>query len=95
MEHKKLAKFIISHEIFIISHGILPIFAPELYHIYMFFATTKKLSINVESLHFQMFSTKCHKYEIDKRNGHRRLRTSHGKVMEKYFIESVGTLYPL
>ena len=31
-------------------------FAPKLYHMCMSFATTKKLSIDVESPHFPMFS---------------------------------------
>ena len=59
MEHAKLAK----------SHGILLSvmefnnFAPELYEVCMFFANTKKLTIHVESLHFPMFSAKCHKCE--------------------------------
>ena len=34
-------------------------FAPELYQICMLFATTTKLSIDVESPHFLMFSAKC------------------------------------
>ena len=57
-----------------------------------FFATTKKLSINVESLLFPRFSAKCHKSKIDKRNGHGKLRYGHGKVMEKYLVKSVRTL---
>ena len=51
----------------------------------MFFATTKKLSIDVENMHFLRFSTKCCEYKKEKRNGH-------GKVMDKYFVKSVGTL---
>ena len=33
-----------------------------------------------------MFSAKCRECAIEKRNGH-------GKVMEEYFVKSVGTLY--
>ena len=34
-------------------------FAPELYQMCMFFASTKNLSINVDSLHFLTFSAIC------------------------------------
>ena len=68
-----------------ISHGILLI-CPELYQIWTFFATTKKLSINVESPHFPTFSAK------KKRDCHGKSRNCQGKVMEKYFVKSVGTL---
>ena len=60
-----------------ISHGILP----NLY----FFVTTKKLSSDLESLHFPRFFAKHCECKIGKRDGH-------GKVMEKYFFKSVGTL---
>ena len=50
----------------------------------MFFATTKKLLIDVESLHFLKFPQNC-ECKIAKRN-------VHGKFMEKYFVKSVGTL---
>ena len=68
-------------------------FATESYQIYMLFATTKKLSIDVESQHFLMFSVKCRKCKIEKRDGHEKLRNGHGKVMEKSLKTiSVGTL---
>ena len=51
----------------------------------MFFATTKKLSIELESPHFQMFLAKPQECKINKRDGH-------GKVMEKYVVKSVGSL---
>ena len=38
-----------------------------------------------------MFSAKCSECKIEKRDGHGKLRTGHGKVMEKYFVKSVGT----
>ena len=60
-------------------------FAPELYQICMFFATTKKLSNDIDSPHFLIFSTKHPKCKINKRDGH-------GKVMDKYFVKSVGRL---
>ena len=63
-------------------------FVPKLYQI----CTLKKLSIDVESSHFLMFSAKCHKYKIKKRDGHGKSRNGHGKVMEKYFVKFVGTL---
>ena len=80
MQHEKLAK----------SHGILLLvkefyqFCPILYKICMFFATTKKLSINVESLHFPTFCAKHRECKIDKRDDHEKLRNSHRKVTEKY-----------
>ena len=83
MAHEKLAK----------SHGILLSvmelyyqswnfnFAPEVCHICLFFATTKKLSINVESPHFPTFSAKRSDCKIEKREGHGKLRNCHVKVM--------------
>ena len=72
-------------------------FAPELYQIYMsFFATTKKLSINVESPHFPMFSAKCRECKIEKRDSYGKLRNDNIQmVMEKSWksILSVGTWY--
>ena len=44
-----------------------------------------KISSNIESPHFLTFSLKRRKLKIGERNGH-------GKVMEKYFVKSVGTL---
>ena len=57
-----------------------------------FFVTAKKLSRNLECLHFPMFSAKCRKQKIGKRDGHGKSRNGHGKVMEKYFVKYVGTL---
>ena len=57
-----------------------------------FFATTEKLSIHVESPHFLVFSAKCGECKTEKRDGHGKLRNGRGKVMEKYFVKSVGTL---
>ena len=64
----------------------------KLYQICVFFATTKKLSIDVERPYFPMFSTKCHECKIDEKDGHGKLRNGHGTVMDKYFVKSVGTL---
>ena len=58
-------------------------FALKMYQICMLFATTKKLGINVESLYFPMFSIKCSKCKIAKRDGHGRLISGHEKIMEK------------
>ena len=56
-------------------------FAPEFYHIlYVFFATTKDLSIDVEIFHFLMLSEKCCECKIKKIDGHRKLRNGHGKI---------------
>ena len=67
-------------------------FAPKFDQICMFFVTGKKLSSNLESPLFPMFSTKCRECNIGKRNGHGKSRNGHGKVKEKYFVKSVGTL---
>ena len=58
-----------------------------------FFVTIKKLTSNLESLHFLMFSAKCRVCKIGKTDGHAKSRNGHGKVMEKYFVKYVGTLY--
>ena len=82
MEHAKLAK----------SHGILLSvmefdqfclqIIPNLY----VFTTTRKLSIGVES------PQNAANAKIKKRDGHGKLKNGNGKVMEKYFVKSVGTL---
>ena len=58
----------------------------------MFFVTAKKLSSNLESTHFLMFSTKCRECKIGKRDGHGKSRNGHEKVLEKYVVKYVGTL---
>ena len=58
-------------------------FAPKLYYICTFFATTKKININVESLYFPTFSAKCHMYKVETRDGHGKLRNGPGKLIEK------------
>ena len=70
------------------SHGILLSviefyqFCPQMYQSCMFFATTKKLTIDLESLHFATCSVKCRICKITKRDGHEKLTNVHGKVME-------------
>ena len=39
-----------------------------------------------------MFSAKCRKWKIGKRDGHGKSRNGHGKVMEKYVVKYVRTL---
>ena len=39
-----------------------------------------------------MFSAKHRESEIKEKNGHGESRNSHGEVMERYFVKSVGTL---
>ena len=63
--------------------------APKLYKICMFLVTTEKLSICVESQHFLVYSAKCRKCKMEKRDGHGKLKNCHGK----YFVKSVGTLF--
>ena len=60
-----------------------------------FFATTKNSSIDVESLYFPTFSqisAKCCKYKLRREAVMEKSRNGQGKVMEKYFVKSVGTL---
>ena len=57
-------------------------FDPKLCQICIFLVPTKKFSSYLESLYFLMFSAKCRECKI-----------IHGKVMEKYFVKSVGTLF--
>ena len=56
------------------------------------FPITKKLGIDVQSLRFPTFSAQRCECKSDKRDGHGKLRNTHGKVMEKYFVKPVGTL---
>ena len=39
-----------------------------------------------------VFSGKYRECKIEKRDGHGKLRNGHGKVMDKYFVKSMGTL---
>ena len=61
-------------------------------NLYFFWVTTKKLGRDLESLHFRSFSAKCHKFKIRERDGHGKSRNGHGKVIEKYFVNSVRIL---
>ena len=88
MEHEKLPKVMKFWD----QSWNLTNFAPNCYQICMFFVTVKKLSSNLESPHFPMFSAKCRECKFGKRNGHGNSRNGHGKVMEKYFVKYVGTL---
>ena len=65
-------------------------FDPELYQICkknLVTTITKKLSDDLESLHFLTFPTKRHECKIGKRDGHGKSRNGHGKVSEKYFVK--------
>ena len=76
MEHEKLAK----------SHRIL-LYVMEFYQF-----SSQMVHNFLESPHFPIFFTKCHKCKIDKRDGLGKLRNGHVKVMDKCFVKSVGTL---
>ena len=52
----------------------------------------KKLSSDLESPHFLTLSANYLEYIIGERDGHGKSRNGHGKVIEKYFVKSVGTL---
>ena len=54
-----------------ISHGILPILPPNCTKFVFFFAITKKLSSDLESLHFGMLCGEC---KIGKRDGHEKIK---------------------
>ena len=71
---------------FVISHGILPILPLNCTKCVRFMPP---LSINVGSPHFP---PKHQEGKLDERDGHGKLRNSHGKVMHKYFVKSVETL---
>ena len=58
----------------------------------MFFATAKKLSIDVERVNFPMFSAKFYKCKINNKYGHGKLRNGYIKIMGKYLVKSVGSL---
>ena len=79
MEYEKLAK---SH-VMLLSVMELYQFCPKMYQVCVIFGATKKLSIDVESLHFRTFSTKRRECKIMKRDGHEKLTNGHGKVMKK------------
>ena len=66
-------------------------FCPKFYQM----VTTKKLGNNLESLHFPIFSAKCPECKNGERVGHGKSGNGHGKVIEKYFVKSVGTLIML
>ena len=57
-----------------------------------FLVTTTKLSSDLESLHFLIFSAKCRQCKVRKRDGHGKSRNDNGKFIEQYFVKSVGTL---
>ena len=67
-------------------------FGSRFYQICIFFVTTKKLSSDLESRYCPTFSAKCLECKFRKREGHGKSRNGHGKVMDKYFVKSVGTL---
>ena len=74
-----------------ISHGILPILPPNCVK-FVNFLSPKKLSSYLEILQFPTFSGKCRECKTGNRDVHGKSRNCHGKVMEKYFVNSVGTL---
>ena len=76
----------------VVSHEILPILARKCTKFVCFFATSKKLSIDVESLRFPTYSAKCRECKIAKRDDYGKLTNGHGKVMEKNIVKSLGTL---
>ena len=67
-------------------------FCPQFVLNLFFLVTTKKLSSGLESLHVLTFSEKRCKFKIGETDGHEKSRNGHGKVIEKYFLKSVGTL---
>ena len=89
MEHEKMTK---SHGLFFfISHGIVPVLSPNCTNfLWFFFATTKKLNIDVESPQIPTFSANQRECKINRRDGHGKLRNGHGEVMDKYFVNYVG-----
>ena len=76
----------------VMSHWILPILPQNYVKFLLFFVTTKKLSSNLESLHFSTFSAKCCECKIGKKDGYGKSRNGGGKVIDKYFVKCLGTL---
>ena len=70
-------------------------FDPKLCQICIWFVPTKKFSSDLESPHFPMFSAKCRESKIGGKIGRGTSRSGQGKVREKYFVKSVGTLNSL
>ena len=89
MEQEKLVQ---SHGILLSVMEFYP-FCPQIVPNLYFLVATKKLSSDLESLHLLMFSAKCRECKIRKKKGHGKSRSGQGKVMEKYFVKSVGTLH--
>ena len=67
-------------------------FASGLYQI-LSFLPPLKTSIEIETPHFPTFTIKRHKCKAVMRDGNGKLRNGLGKVMEKYFCQSVGALW--
>ena len=59
--------------------------ALEVQNVCLFFADITKFSISLESPIFPTFLAKCRECEVkfEERDSHRKLRNSHGKVIEK------------
>ena len=67
-------------------------FAPNCTKFVFFLVNVKKLSSDLESLHFPKMSAKYSELKIGEGSGHGKSRNGHGKVMEFFFVKSVGTL---
>ena len=85
MEHEKLAS---GHSILFFSHGILSILPPNCTKCVCFLPPLNNRHLCRKSA----FSAKCRECKIEKRDSLVILRNGHGKVMDKYFVKSVGTL---
>ena len=64
----------------------------KIMEVYALFSDNKKLSIGLESLHFPTFSANVANADFKQRDGHRKLKDSHGQFTEKKFGKSLGTL---
>ena len=68
-------------------------FCFNLYYIYIFLVTTKKLRSHLESPHFLTFSAKRRKLKIKERDGHGKSRNGHGQVMDKSWKNILSSLW--
>ena len=93
MESHGTCKIVLKSLNFVISHAILPILPLNCMTFVFFFVTTKKVCICVECPIFRCFPQNAANVKIEKRDGHGKLKNDHGKVMKKYFVKSVGTLF--
>ena len=74
---------------FVISHGILTILNRNLTKFVPSLLTLRKLASVQTALVFFAFPQNVENARFEQRDGHTKLRNSHGKVIDKYFAKSL------